>query len=179
MSVDAVLDGAFTRLLSKVPRPVEEQQTAQQRVVDIAFMLGSTGAPLDGTEIAAVRLGLNGSASVISWSMCAQITRSSASASCTVDILAGPTMTSLASICAGAPPTLTSQSERDDVVPLLWSSIPDPSWLVAVTTSIDGLVETVAVTLRVSIGSDPFASVVTDQSGDVVTDNNGDPVTWG
>jgi hypothetical protein len=179
VSVESLLDGAFTELLGKVPRPVQGQQTAQQRVVDIAFMLGGTGVPLDGTEMSVVRLGLNGSATVISWSMCAQIARSSAFASCAVDILAGPTMTSVASICAGAPPTLTNQSELDDVVPLLWSSIPDPSWLVAATTSIDGLTETIAVTLRVSIASDPFASVVTDQNGDVVTDNNGDPVTWG
>jgi hypothetical protein len=73
---------------------------------------------------------------------------------------------------------LTAQVERNDQVPVGWStSLTDPVTLLADVLAVDGVTEQIALTLRVAIGVDPLANVVTDQNGDVVVDQNGDVVT--
>jgi hypothetical protein len=178
VSVESVLDGAFTELLSKVPRGLQAQQTAQTRIVDVVFGFGARGAPLDGTEVGFLRLGLNGPATILSWSLAAMIGGIPAAGSVTVDVRAGGSLVTQSSITAGSPPQLTAQVERNDQVPVGWStSLADPVTLLADVLAVDGVTEQIALTLRVAIGVDPLANVVTDQNGDVVVDQNGDVVT--
>jgi hypothetical protein len=157
MSVESVLDGAFTELLGKVSRPQGAQQT-QQRVVDIVFGFGARGTPLDGTEVAFLRLGLNGAATILSWSLAAMIGGIPAAGSVTVDVRAGDSLVTQASITAGTPPRLAAQVELNEQVPVGWStSLTDPVTLLADVLAVDGVTEQIALTLRVAIAVDLLA----------------------
>lgn len=177
MSVESLLDGAFTELLGKVPRS-QQSQTATLRIVDIVFGFGTRGVPLDGTEVAFLRLGLNGPVTILSWSLAAMIGGIPSAGSVTVDVRAGLSLATQASITVGAPPQLVAQIELNEQVPLGWStSLADPVTLLSDVLAVDGITEQIALTLRCSVGTDSLADVVTDENGDVVVDQNGDVVT--
>lgn len=172
---DTELADAFRRLM---PRPVRTPRL--MRVVDVPFVLGARGTPLQGGELVFVRLGLNGTATVLNWSMAATIAGRAASGSCTIDVLAGATLGTVSSICGGHPPRLAAQAELDEQPPTNWSSsLNDPIWLEAFVTSVDGVLELVGLTLRLAVGIDPTGNVVTDASGAAVFDNSGNLVTPG
>lgn len=176
MSVESLLDGAFTELLSKVPRAGQGQDVS--RIVDVVFGFGTRGVPLDGTEVVFLRLGLNGAATVLSWSLGALTGGIPAPATCIVDVQAGETLASVASICGSGQPRLTAQVELNEQLPLGWSAtLPDPVTVLAAVLIVDGVTEQLALSLRVAIGVDPLADVVIDTTGDVVVDQNGDVVT--
>jgi hypothetical protein len=123
------------------------------RVVDVVFVLGAPGTPLTvGTHVF-LRVGLNGPATILSWAMGATVAGAAASGAITVDLLTGASLSSLASICGGAPPAFVSTDEQTEVLPTAaWTvTLPDPSWLMASVTAADGVLEEVGLTLRVSV----------------------------
>jgi hypothetical protein len=122
------------------------------RVVDVVLVLGARGTPLViGTHVF-LRMGLNGPATILSWSMGATVGGTPTAGSLTVDLRADTSLGGLASICGGAPPNLAG-SERTEVLPsATWTPVlPDPTWLMAVVTAADGVLEVVGLTLRVSV----------------------------
>lgn len=180
MSVDAVVDQALTNMLGKIAPAAQQQQTKDLRIVNVPMVVGARGVPLAGGEFVFLRLGLNGPATVLSWSLAATVAGVTFPGSVTVDVLVGLSLGLAASICGGSPPRLAGQSELNDQVPLLWStSIPDPSSLAMRVTAVDGILEQVGLTLRVSVDTDPLVNVLTDSTGNVVVDNSGVPVTLG
>lgn len=142
------IDAHIRKLLGTVPA---SQLT--NRVVDLAFVLGSSGTELAVGDHAFVRVGLDGPAHVMSWSLAATVGGTPTSSSVVVDVLVGATLATAASICGTAEPELTSDVELNDQPPTGWSSvvIPDPSWVKAVVESADGTVEVVGLTLRLQV----------------------------
>lgn len=179
MSVDAVVDQALTNMLGKIAPAAQQQQARESRVVNVPFVFGVPATPAVAGAHLPIRLGLNGPATVVSWSLAATIGGVVSGGSCTVDVRAGLFLGTAASICGGSPPSLAGVGEVDDFVPVGWTpSISDPVWLVASLTSVDGLLEVIALTLRLSVATDPLVSIVGDSAGDVVVDNSGNPLTW-
>jgi hypothetical protein len=123
------------------------------RVVDVVFVLGGPGTPLTVGAHVFFRIGLNGPATILSWAMGATVVGVPTSGAITVDLLAGASLSSLASLCGGAPPALAGTVEQTEVLPTAaWTvALPDPSWLMASVTAADGVLEEVGLTLRVSV----------------------------
>ncbi len=157
-----------------------QQANAGGRIVDVVFGLGGYGTPLLAGDHREFRLGLNGVATVLTWSLLATTAGIAQIGACSLDVLAGPTMASAISICAGNKPSLSGASEIDDQIPVQWTtSLADPITVVAQVVSTDGIIETVTLTLRVSVGGDSPVQPVNDNTSAPVTDNSGALVTWG
>lgn len=128
---------------------------APVRVVDIPIVLGARGSVLVvGTHVF-LRLGLNGAAAVLTWSLGATVAGVASARSVQIDVQVGPTLLGLATMCGVAAnrPQLIAQSERVDVVPTTWTSlaIPDPSWIYVTVMSVDGVIEVAGLTLRLAV----------------------------
>jgi hypothetical protein len=162
MPYETDLDTAFTILLGKavgigVPTPVPTPAptptptaTPTTRVVNIAFDLGVDDTPIaTGTHLT-FRLGLNGTARVLSWSLAGLIAGASTSGTAAVDVKVGTTVSGVTSICGGDEPELTSDTElTEQAVTGNWSpAIPDPRWVQARVISTSGTLERLLLTLR-------------------------------
>jgi hypothetical protein len=169
-----IVSGVQAIIAKTLPR----DQPSRARVVDVPLILGGVGAALIGGEHVFLRLGLNGRARIINWSMGGTVAGTPHIGTCTVDLLNGGTMGTLASICGGSPPSLASELELFERPPDGWSTdLADPSWLFARVTVVDGVLEEVGVTLRVLVSPVPVTFFVGDGDGSLVVDDNGDPVT--
>lgn len=163
MSFETDFDSAFTILLGKAqgtlsvvptPTPVTPTTTPTTRVVDVAFVIGARGTALAANDHAFLRLGLNGVATIVSWSLAGTISGASASGTITVDVLTGQFFSGLSSICASNRPALTAQTERTDQNPTGWTTtIQDGQWVMAKVFSTGGTLEVVGLTLRCSVAS--------------------------
>src|SRR5687768_6212877 len=81
---------------------VDIRQTT--RVVDVAFVLGGVGTPLEVGAHAFVRLGLGATATVASWSLAGTVSAAASSSSVVVDVLVGATLATATSICGTGEP---------------------------------------------------------------------------
>lgn len=166
MSFETDFDSAFTILLGKatgvltqtgVPTPTNTtgspSDVATSRVVDVALLLGSSGSPLATTDAAFLRLGLGGTATVVSWSLAGLVSAVSTAGSVTLDVGFGSSISSINSMTGTGPPRLSSQFERTDVTPTGWTTllIPDQRWLYVRPSTVDGVLQMVGLTLRVAV----------------------------
>jgi len=166
VSYETDFDSAFSILLGKavgaitqtsVPAPGDTSgspaNVATSRVVDVALLLGSSGSPLATTDAAFLRLGLGGTATVVSWSLAGLVSAVSTAGSVTLDVGFGSSMSSINSITGTGPPRLSSQFERTDVTPTGWTTllIPDQRWLYVRPSFVDGVLQMVGLTLRVVV----------------------------
>lgn len=165
MSFETDFDTAFSILLGKAvgvitptgvtvtPTPVSDGTTttiATARVVDVPMVIGGRGTALATSDHVFYRLGLNGTLTVLTWSLAGTVSGASIAGTITVDILVGSTLATVATICGGNKPTLTAQAERSDQAPATdWTtSIADPRWIMAKVISTAGALEVVSLTLR-------------------------------
>jgi hypothetical protein len=148
------------------------------RIVDLVLPLGSRGAPLDGTEqTPAIRLGLNGTATILTWSLNSLIAGVPAAGSVTLDVLAGPSLATAASICGSNRPSLAAQVERNDQGPTSWSpTLLDPSTIMAVARAVDGVIEVATLTLRLAVGGAPASAFIVGDDSALITDDTGAPL---
>lgn len=125
------------------------------RVVDVPIVLGAKGTPLAANTHVFFRLGLNGQATVLTWSVAATVAGVASARTIQLDVQVGATLAAVASICglAANRPHLTAQSELSDQLPTGWTSvtIADPSWVYVTVVSVDGTLEVVSLTLRVAV----------------------------
>lgn len=123
------------------------------RIVDVPVVLGVRGTALAAGAHVFLRLGLNGQATVLTWSLAASVAGVSHSATVAVDVQTGTTLAGVATICSSGRPSLSAQAERSDIVPSGWSTvaIADPSWVYFSVLSPDGTVEVVSLTLRLAV----------------------------
>lgn len=126
------------------------------RVVDVPVVLGSRGTPLVVGAHIFFRLGLNGQATVLTWSMGATVAGLASARTVQLDVQVGATLATVTTICGGTftnRPHLTAQSELSDQLPSGWSTvaIADPSWLLVPVISVDGTLEVVSLTLRLGV----------------------------
>lgn len=127
---------------------------APARVVDVPLVIGSRGVVLAANDHVFLRLGLNGTATVLTWSLAGTVAGVSSARTCVIDVLTGVTLASVATICGGNRPALTAQAELADQPPTSWGvSIGDPIWLMAKVVSADGTLEEVSLTLRMAVDS--------------------------
>lgn len=138
-------------------RRLEGLSFGRTRIVNVPFKFGSKGIVLVTNDPLYFRLSLGGAATILGWSMAATVAGVASNRTATVDVLTGATLATVASICGVAAnrPHLIAQSELSDQVPSGWTAnvIPDPYWLMANPTAVDGAVETVSLTLLVAVGS--------------------------
>ncbi|RPJ26591.1 MAG: hypothetical protein EHM35_14775 [Planctomycetaceae bacterium] len=163
MPYETDFDAAFTVLLGKaqgtlapvgpVITPAPTPTTTTARVVDVAFVLGSMGAPVVVGDHSFIRLGLNAPATIVNWSLAGTVTGASVSGSVAVDLKAGSTLATVVSITGGSPPTLVAQAERREVAPTAgWNeTLPDPTWLMASISTTGGTLQVVSLTLRLLV----------------------------
>lgn len=125
------------------------------RVVDVPVVLGARGTPLTVGAQVFFRLGLNGQATVLTWSLGATVAGVASARTVQLDVLVGATLAAVATICgaAGNRPQLAAQSERSDQPPTGWTTVAvaDPSWMLVTVTSADGTIEVAGLTLRVAV----------------------------
>lgn len=124
------------------------------RVVDVVLIPIPNGSVLAVGDQVFFRLGLNGAATIIAWSMAGMVGGASAAGTITLDILVGATLATVTTICGTHKPALTAQAERADQAPATdWTvQIPDPRWIVAKVTSTGGTLQAVSLTLRCGVG---------------------------
>ena len=147
------IDAHIRRLLETLPVGGTTTVAAVVRVVNLAFLLGTPGTPLAVGDYAFVRLGLNGPAEVLSWSMAALVGDTPTASDVVVDVLTGATLATLSSITGTAEPELTADIELTEQPITGWgtTAIVDPSWVQAIVESADGTVEVVGLTLRLRV----------------------------
>lgn len=123
------------------------------RVVDVVLVLGAEGTPLTTGMHVFLRMGLNGPATILSWSLGATVGGTPTAGALTVDLRAGATLATTATICGGAPPRLVGTAELVEQLPTVaWTTtLADPSWLMAVVTAVDGTLQVFGLTLRVAV----------------------------
>jgi hypothetical protein len=125
------------------------------RVVNIPVVLGARGSALAAGAEIHFRLGLNGQATVLTWSLGATVAGVASARTVQLDVQVGATLAAVASICGAAAnrPQLATQAERSDQLPSGWSSVTinDPSWLLVTVVSVDGTIEIASLTLRVAV----------------------------
>jgi hypothetical protein len=126
---------------------------APVRVVDVPVVLGARGTALVVGAQVFFRLGLNGQANVLTWSLAGTVAGVAAARSVTVDVQTGTTLAAVASICGTNKPALVTQNERADQPPTSWTAtaINDPMWVLVTATAVDGVIEVVSLTLRLGI----------------------------
>lgn len=152
----------------------------QVRVADVALAVGAPGSPLAVGDNVFLRLGLNGAATVLTFSLAATVAGAARSGTCVLDVLVGSTLAGAVSICGTNRPSLTAQAERPDLLPTSWvTTIPDPSWLLARVVSTDGVLEVVGLTLRVIVGLDSSVQVLGLASQDKLVNIAGDTLIFG
>lgn len=149
---NAFRNGILANAQANAAALLGSQQTAP-RVVDVPVVLGGPGAPLTVGAHVFFRLGLNGQATIMTWSLAVTVAGATVSGSVTVDVLVGATMSTLASICSTSLPALVAQAELADRPPGVgWTvTIPDPSWMMVKVTATNGTIEVVSLTLRLSV----------------------------
>jgi hypothetical protein len=119
------------------------------RVVNIPLVIGSRGVALAANDNVYFYLGLNGTLTIVSWSLAGMTSAASVSGTVTIDVLVGTTLATVASICGGSPPALSSQAELVGQLPTGWTTaIADPRWICAKISSVSGGLEEAALTLR-------------------------------
>lgn len=128
---------------------------AVARVVNIPIVLGAKGAALTAGTNVDFRLGLNGQANVLTWSLSAKVAGAPSARTAQLDVQVGATLATVGSICglAANRPQLAAQIERNDQLPTGWTTvtIADPSTILVTVISADGTVEVVSLTLRVAV----------------------------
>ncbi len=172
-----------TELLTAAEGMMAERFAAQQRhtrVVNVPLVLGARATPLQIGDHVFLRLGLNGAATILTWSIAATVGGVSQVGSCVLDVQAGSTLATTASICGTNRPTLAAAAELNDQPPTDWQvTIPDPSWVLVRVDSADGVLEVVGLTLRVIVGIDANALVVGTETEDIMTSTAGDTFVFG
>lgn len=126
-------------------------QVQSRRIVNLPLVIGARGVPLAAGDHVFLRLGLDATVDIVSWSIAATVAGASHAGTCQLDVQVGATLAAAASICGFVRPSLTAAAERDEQAPTGWAtSIADPSWLKAVVISADGTLEVVSLTLRLA-----------------------------
>lgn len=151
ISLNALGASVIQKLDRRGQQPVKIRM--RPRVVDIPVVLGARGSPLTvGTHVF-FRLGLNGRASVVTWSLGATVAGIASARSVTLDVRVGTTLATVASICGTGLPALATQAELNDQSPAGWSTtvIADPSTVLITVTAADGVIEVAGLTLRVAV----------------------------
>lgn len=144
-----MLEDLFTKLDGHLRDVVPTMIPKPVRVVDIPLVIGTNGIAIAVDDHVFFRLGLNGVVRIISWSLAVTVAGVATSGAITIDVQAGSTLATVASICGGSEPELTAQSELSDQSPSGWTvEIPDPQWLMAIVTAADGTLEVASLTLR-------------------------------
>lgn len=125
------------------------------RVVDVPLLLGAQGVALTASNHVFFRLGLNGQATILTWSLAGTVAGASHTGTVTLDILVGSTVATVASICGTSKPALSAVAELADQVPAAsWTvQISDPQWILVKPTAVDGTLEVVSLTLRCAVDS--------------------------
>lgn len=143
----------LTKSFGRLVPPKQGRLVRPQRVVDIPITLGARGTPLAVGAHVFFRLGLNGSVTVLTWSVAATVAGVAHSGAVTLDVQTGATLATIASIAGTGHPLLSAASESSDHVPTGWTTttIADPSWLYVSATAVDGTLEVVSLTLRVAV----------------------------
>jgi hypothetical protein len=150
-----MLEGVYVTVdkMIRERMPLITVSAAAQRTVDVVFVLGATGVPLVAGDHVFLRLGLNGTATILSWSLAATVAGTPTAGNVEVDVLVGATLAAAVTIVASAPPELTADVELNDQPPTGWTTtIADPSWVLVSVTSVDGTLEVVSLMLRVTVG---------------------------
>jgi hypothetical protein len=150
-----MLEGVYVTVdrMIRERMPLVTVSAAAQRTVDVVFVLGATGVPLVAGDHVFLRLGLNGTATIINWSLAATVAGTPTSGNVQLAVEVGTTLATVASIVASAPPALTADIELNDQPPTTWTTaIADPSYVMVSVTSVDGTLEVVCLTLRVVVG---------------------------
>jgi hypothetical protein len=138
----------------KHTREIIAAQAPPVRVVDVPLLMGASGFALVVDDHVFLRLGLNGPAQIVSWSLGATVAGVATASDCVIDVLAGATLATAATICGGNEPELNAQDELVEQPPTGWTTtLVDPSWLMAIVTSVDGTVEVASLTLRMVVFS--------------------------
>jgi hypothetical protein len=168
MSFDTDFDTAFTILLGKAVAAITPTGTVPvttgtsgtstttsaptTRVVDVPLVIGGRGVSLSTNDHVFYRLGLNGTVTIITWSLAGTASGVAFNGTISVDLLVGSTLASVASICGSHRPSLNGQSERSDQTPDSdWTTtIADPRWIMAKVLSNSGI-EVISLTLRCSV----------------------------
>ena len=125
------------------------------RIVDLPFVIGTQGTALTTSQHLFVRLGLNGQATILTWSMAATVAGLPHSGSVTFDIQAGSTLATASSICGMTQPALASVIELNDQTPGTdWTiTLSDAEWILVKPTTVDSVLEVVGLTLRLAVQS--------------------------
>jgi hypothetical protein len=148
----AFRDGILRDASAMAASLVGAQRTT--RIVDIPLVIGTRGVALAVNDHVFFRLGLNGTVTILTWSLAGTIAGASASGTITVDVMVGATLAAAATIAPTSKPTLTAQAELADQTPAAsWTlQIADPVWIKAIITSTGGTLEMVSLTLRCAVG---------------------------
>lgn len=125
------------------------------RIVDVPLVIGANGLVASIGDHVFFRLGLNGTLTVLTWSLGATVSGTPTAGTITVDVLVGNTLATVASICGTSKPALAAAIELADQTPgVSWTTqLSDPQWIMAKVSSTGSTLEVISLTLRCSVDS--------------------------